>query len=213
MGTGKAPSVVAILNQINSLLATLYRNALASKLQGAAGRLAGAAPAEPGDPPGAGAAAAAVAFNNAEVSAGYVGKLRQQLEDLAGQCFHAANDPRPHQAGGWGWEAGGGGVCRVLCGGSAVYLLPCIPSLPLPPPLPPHRCWPTSARLRPTSASSPRARWTSCAAASCRVCAPCLDDAAAAGYELARRPGRALAPGPRPCCSPSARTWPGCSRC
>lgn len=92
MGTGKAPSVVAILNQVDGLLCTLYRNALAAALQGAAGRLAAAAPPEPGEAPGPGAAAAATAFNNAEVSAAYVGKLRGQLEDLAGQCFYAAND-------------------------------------------------------------------------------------------------------------------------
>ncbi|KAL4441200.1 hypothetical protein ABPG77_011437 [Micractinium sp. CCAP 211/92] len=92
MGTGKAPSVVAILNQINAVLSGLYRGALASKLVGAAGRLVGAAPSEPGEPAGPGAAAAAAAFNNADVSASYVGKLRQQLEDLAGQLFHQAND-------------------------------------------------------------------------------------------------------------------------
>lgn len=92
MGTGKAPSVVAILNQINAVLSGLYRGALASKLAGAAGRLAAAAPPEPGEPAGPGAAAAAAAFNNADVSASYVGKLRQQLEDLAGQLFHQAND-------------------------------------------------------------------------------------------------------------------------
>lgn len=70
MGTGKAPSVVAILNQINSTLSSLYRNALAAKLAGASGRLVGAAPAELGEPPGPAAAASAAAFNNAEVRAG-----------------------------------------------------------------------------------------------------------------------------------------------
>jgi hypothetical protein len=92
LGTGKAPSVVAILNQLHSLLSTLYRNALAARLQGAAGRLLAAAPPEPGEAPGADAAAAAAAFNNAEVSAGYVAKLRQQLEDMASHIFHQAND-------------------------------------------------------------------------------------------------------------------------
>jgi hypothetical protein len=92
MGTGKAPSVVAILNQIDSLLSTLFRSALAAKLQGAAARLVGAAPPEPGQAPGPAAAAAATAFNNAEVSAGYVTKLRQQLEELATRCFYQAND-------------------------------------------------------------------------------------------------------------------------
>lgn len=92
LGTGKAPSVVAILNQLHSLLSTLYRHALAARLQGAAGRLLAAAPAEPGEAPGAEAAAAAAAFNNAEVSAGYVAKLRQQLEDMAAHIFQQAND-------------------------------------------------------------------------------------------------------------------------
>ncbi len=117
MGTGKAPSVVAILNQINSLLASLYRSALASKLAGAAGRLAAAAPTEPGEAPGTGAAAAAVAFNNAEVSAGYVVKLRQQLEDLAAQCFYQANDrDRIKLVGGpgWAWVGGRAGLGNDL---------------------------------------------------------------------------------------------------
>lgn len=118
MGTGKAPSVVAILNQINSLLASLYRSALASKLVGAAGRLVAAAPTDPGEVPSAAAAAVAVAFNNAEVSAGYVGKLRQQLEDLAAQCFYQANDRdriklvggRLMRGSGLGWTSRGGGT-------------------------------------------------------------------------------------------------------
>ena len=97
MGTGKAPSVVAILNQVDGLLSSLYRSALAAGLQGAAGRLAAAAPAEPGEAPGPGAAGAATAFNNAEVSAAYVGKLRAQVGTVPGA---------------WGSESGGAGeVC------------------------------------------------------------------------------------------------------
>jgi hypothetical protein len=92
MGTGKAPSVVAILNQLNMLLSTIYRNATTSRLAGAASRAAAAAPSEPSAAAGKGAAAAAVAFNNADVSAAYVAKLRQQLEELAGQVFSSAND-------------------------------------------------------------------------------------------------------------------------
>lgn len=92
MGTGKAPSVVAILNSLNALLAGQFRAALAAKLAGAPGRLAAAAPAEEHGAPAAGASAAALAFNNADVSAGYVSKLREQLEGLAGQLFAAPND-------------------------------------------------------------------------------------------------------------------------
>jgi len=61
-------------------------------LQGAPGKLAAAAPAEEGDAPGAAAGPAALAFNNADVSSGYVSKLREQLEGLAMQLFMAAND-------------------------------------------------------------------------------------------------------------------------
>lgn len=92
LATGRAPSAVAILNQLNTALSTIYRSALARKLQGAAGRLAAAAPAVPSGPPAEGAAVAAVPFNNADVSAVYVEKLRKQLEDLAGQMFPAPHD-------------------------------------------------------------------------------------------------------------------------
>ena len=96
LGTGKVPSVVAILNQLNALLTGLYRNALAAKLQGAAGRLvaAGAPGLEGRDEAAAAAAAsaAAVPFNDADISSDYVVKLRQQLEGLAVQLFQAAND-------------------------------------------------------------------------------------------------------------------------
>lgn len=92
LGTGKVPSVVAILNTLNSLLSGLYRNALAAKLQGAAGRLVAAGGPGAAEEGGGAAAAAAVPFNNADVSAGYVAKLRQQLEGLAGAVFPAAHD-------------------------------------------------------------------------------------------------------------------------
>jgi hypothetical protein len=103
LATGRAPSAVAILNQLNTALSTLYRSALARKLQGAASRLAAASPTAlasnnnytSGGDGGAGAGAASVAalaFNNADMSAMYVDKLRQQLEDLAGQLFPAPHD-------------------------------------------------------------------------------------------------------------------------
>lgn len=93
LATARAPSAVSILNQLNTVLSTQYRTALARKLQGAAGRLAAAAPHVPGGPPDeAAAAAAALPFNNADISALYVDKLRQQLEELAGQLFPAAHD-------------------------------------------------------------------------------------------------------------------------
>lgn len=62
------------------------------QLQGAPGRLAAAAPAEEHGPPAPTAGAAAVAFNNADVSSAYVSKLREQLEALALQLFPAPND-------------------------------------------------------------------------------------------------------------------------
>lgn len=94
LATGRAPSAVAILNQLNTALSTLYRSALARKLQGAAGRLAAAAPTAHlgGDKSTEAAPVAALAFNNADMSAMYVDKLRQQLEDLAGQLFAAPHD-------------------------------------------------------------------------------------------------------------------------
>jgi hypothetical protein len=104
LATGRAPSAVAILNQLNTALSTLYRSALARKLQGAAGRLAAASPTTAAlggagssgsynSKEGKGAASvAALAFNNADMSAMYVDKLRQQLEDLAGQLFAAPHD-------------------------------------------------------------------------------------------------------------------------
>jgi len=95
LATGRAPSAVAILNQLNTALSTLYRSALARKLQGAAGRLAAAAPtaAQLGESQTTEAVSvAALAFNNADMSAMYVDKLRQQLEDLAGQLFAAPHD-------------------------------------------------------------------------------------------------------------------------
>ena len=92
LATGRAPSAVSILNQLNTAISTLYRSALARKLQGAAGKLAAAAPQYVGGPPAEAAAVAAVPFNNADISAMYVEKLRQQLEDLAGQVFPAPHD-------------------------------------------------------------------------------------------------------------------------
>ena len=92
LAMGQAPSAVSILNQLNTALSTLYRSALARKLQGAAGRLGVAVPLVPGGEVGEGAAAAALAFNNADVSAAYVDKLRQQLEDLTGRVIPAPHD-------------------------------------------------------------------------------------------------------------------------
>jgi hypothetical protein len=95
LATGRAPSAVAILNQLNTALSTLYRSSLARNLQGAAGRLAAAAPTTAqlgGNQTTEAASVAALAFNNADMSAMYVDKLRQQLEDLAAQLFAAPHD-------------------------------------------------------------------------------------------------------------------------
>lgn len=101
--TGKAPSAVAVLNQLNTVLTTVYRTALSRKLQGAAGRLATAAHSRDGSngftaamnnspPMPSSSAEAAQALNNADVSAEYVDKLRQQLEGLAAKVFSASHD-------------------------------------------------------------------------------------------------------------------------
>jgi hypothetical protein len=99
--TGKAPSAVAVLNQLNTVLTTVYRTALSRKLQGAAGRLAAAAPrngskgsnVSSGVPSAISSSSeAAQALNNAEVSAEYVDKLRQQLEGLTSKVFLASHD-------------------------------------------------------------------------------------------------------------------------
>jgi hypothetical protein len=92
LATGRAPSAVAVLNAVNAALSSTYHGALAAALAGAGARLAAAAPAAPGAPLSAAAAAAAAPLNNAEVSAGYAGKLREQLEGLAGRAFAAPHD-------------------------------------------------------------------------------------------------------------------------
>ena len=92
LATRRAPSAVAILNQLNTALSTIYRSALARKLQGAASRLAASASSVPSGAPAEGAITAALPFNNADISAVYVEKLRKQLEDLAGQLFPAPHD-------------------------------------------------------------------------------------------------------------------------
>jgi conserved oligomeric Golgi complex subunit 4 len=119
MGTGKAPSAVAILNQLNSVLATIYRAAIAGGLQGAPSRLASGVASFLAAGSGSGSSLdgtttmrrvstsknstvnaqlergvlyAAVALNNAEVSASYTVKLRQQLEDLAAAVFRDSRD-------------------------------------------------------------------------------------------------------------------------
>jgi hypothetical protein len=121
MGTGKAPSAVAILNQLNGVLATIYRAAIAGGLQGAPSRLASGVASLLAAGSGIGGGLdgttttrrigssknstvnaqlergvlyAAVALNNAEVSASYTVKLRQQLEDLAAAVFR---DPRDRE--------------------------------------------------------------------------------------------------------------------
>lgn len=93
LATGRAPSAVSIFNQLNTVLSTLYRSALVRKLQGAATRLAGAGPVSPGGSPDSTVASvAALAYNNVDVSATYVEKLQQQLDDIASRVFHAAHD-------------------------------------------------------------------------------------------------------------------------
>jgi len=100
--TGSVQCACAGLNHVNNLLANEFREALAAGLKGAAAKLLSAAPDDAtmgGAGGGAGgggggdasasfaapgvAAAVATAFNNADVSAEYVLKLKRDLEDLA----------------------------------------------------------------------------------------------------------------------------------
>jgi conserved oligomeric Golgi complex subunit 4 len=96
--TRRAPSAVAVLNQLHTALSTLLRSALARGLQGAAGRLTAVAPGAIRGSLGAdgssldAATKAAVPFNNADVAASYVDKLRQQLEELVTPLFPAPHD-------------------------------------------------------------------------------------------------------------------------
>lgn len=94
LATGSVQCVAALLGDLNDLLANSYRAALQSRLAGGPGRLVAAAPQLPGMPPSAPDAAAAaaaaehsVAINNADVSADYAAKLRQELEGLAERVF------------------------------------------------------------------------------------------------------------------------------
>ena len=81
MATAKVPSAVAILNQLNSVLSTIYRSALGSGLQGMGGNFLS-------NPK------AAVALNNAQTSSEYTTKLQVQLTDLAGTVFQSADRER-----------------------------------------------------------------------------------------------------------------------
>ena len=109
LSTGRAPSAVAVLNQINTVLGTVYKSSLMRKLQGCPSRLAacvdggsgsgGGAPRAPAhqqpsssssstsSKSHAHAYAYAVVMNDVDLSAVYVEKLRQQLEQVAHQVF------------------------------------------------------------------------------------------------------------------------------
>ena len=86
LSTGRAPSAVAVLNQINTVLATVYKSNLVRKLQGCPSRLAACVDGVDGgqDPD---ANSYAIVLNDVHLSSSYVEKLREQLEQVAHQVF------------------------------------------------------------------------------------------------------------------------------
>ncbi|KAL6780593.1 COG4 [Auxenochlorella protothecoides x Auxenochlorella symbiontica] len=114
LGTGRAPSAVAVLNGLHGALTSRFCAAVQEALVGAAPRLLAAAGAgeaggawQAGDAGGAweagagavpaattpsAAATAALPFNDAEVAAGHAAKLRARLEGAAAARFRAASD-------------------------------------------------------------------------------------------------------------------------
>jgi len=83
LSTGRAPSAVAVLNQINTVLATLYKSNLVRKLQGCPSRLAACVDGSQD----ADANSYAIVLNDVDLSSSYVEKLREQLEQVAHQVF------------------------------------------------------------------------------------------------------------------------------
>lgn len=87
LSIGRVPSAVSILNQINSVIATLYRSSLVKKLQGCPSRLASCAPCNPDEAHDSVADVYALAINDVDLSALYVQKLKSQLEQVAHVAF------------------------------------------------------------------------------------------------------------------------------
>lgn len=87
LSIGRAPSAVSILNQINNVIATLYRSSLVKKLQGCPSRLASCAPSGPDEMHDSAAETYALSINDVDLSATYVEKLKSQLEQVAHVAF------------------------------------------------------------------------------------------------------------------------------
>lgn len=87
LSIGRAPSAVSILNQINNVIATLYRSSLVKKLQGCSSRLASCAPSGPEEMYDPAAESYALSINDVDLSATYVEKLKSQLEQVAHVAF------------------------------------------------------------------------------------------------------------------------------
>lgn len=92
LSTCRAPSAVAILNQVNTVVSTTYRSCLAQKLQGTPSRLAAYAPDTAGDAMVPEASNNAIGLNDVDLSSSYVDKLREQLERMASQVFTSPHD-------------------------------------------------------------------------------------------------------------------------
>lgn len=96
LATRRAPSAVSVLNQIHTSLSTTLRTALAKGLQGSAGRLAASASERSNQLEESlnleVVNRAALVFNNVDVAASYVDKLKQQLDDLITPMFPVPHD-------------------------------------------------------------------------------------------------------------------------
>lgn len=92
LSTARAPSAVAILNQINTVLSTTYRTSLVHKLQGTPARLAACAPSAENPQPSTEAMSYAMAINDVDLSSVYSSKLRNQLESVSSQIFSSPHD-------------------------------------------------------------------------------------------------------------------------
>ncbi|KAI8101797.1 hypothetical protein M9434_006863 [Picochlorum sp. BPE23] len=92
LSTGRAPSTVAILNQINTVISSLYRSSLVKKLQGCPSKLASCAPSSQQEKYNPNADKYAIIMNDVDLSASYIDKLRAQLDDIAGRVFASSSN-------------------------------------------------------------------------------------------------------------------------
>ncbi|KAK9828174.1 hypothetical protein WJX74_001770 [Apatococcus lobatus] len=97
LATASVQCICAVLTQLNSLLASDLRLVLDTRWKAASTKLPSAAPTDTGPDAHLGMSTPAVAeqaaaFNNADISSGYVAKLRKQLEDACADIFSSTDD-------------------------------------------------------------------------------------------------------------------------